>query len=462
MRLLNTESLRLESFFGLSTPEYAILSHTWGEDEVLFNDIHDPAQSLPTQKKGFAKVKGSCVQAQRDGYGYIWIDTCCIDKSSSAELSEAINSMFQWYYNSDRCYAYLADVDSSKTGRVADLTKSRWFTRGWTLQELIAPRDLRFFDRNWSFLGRRRANGENAGNNNPYDGEDLADKISQATGVPVEVLHWYPPPQHVPSRMSGSESWIIPSAMWDPTRSNPAKYADSVALTRALNSFSIAQKMSWAARRLTTRLEDQAYSLLGLFGVNMPLLYGEGRRAFFRLQEELLRTSNDQSILAFVPYSLEGQPCSLLADSPLCFVDSEVQPPTRNHPVWPGPGDRGSLSGAVLSPSPKTLEIGLCLCPASSASPLAPGRRLFYGILNCVYRNDSTSHPAILLEVVGEGKRSFARIASPSLRRVSPLDVDQDSLQVVQSNGRHTGKPPLYVARLVFAMYVNHHVVVPG
>jgi hypothetical protein len=95
MRLLNTSTLRLESFFDSEIPEYAILSHTWGKEEVLFDDIHDTTKTLPVHKKGFAKVQGSCDQARRDGYGYIWIDTCCIDKSSSAELSEAINSMFQ-------------------------------------------------------------------------------------------------------------------------------------------------------------------------------------------------------------------------------------------------------------------------------------------------------------------------------------------------------------------------------
>ena len=124
MRLLSTESLRLESFFRGSMPQYAILSHTWETEEVLFDDIRDPAQPLPTHKKGFLKLMCSCAQARRDGYRYIWIDTCCIDKSSSAELSESINSMFRWYANSARCYAYLGDIDGAQIGNAATTLRS--------------------------------------------------------------------------------------------------------------------------------------------------------------------------------------------------------------------------------------------------------------------------------------------------------------------------------------------------
>jgi hypothetical protein len=125
MRLLNNSSLRLESFFDSAIPEYAILSHTWGKEEILFDDIHDSTKPLPIHKKGFAKLQGSCDQARRDGYGYIWIDTWCIDKSSSAELSEAINSMFQWYHKSRRCYAYLIDVNAPEREGVATFEESR-------------------------------------------------------------------------------------------------------------------------------------------------------------------------------------------------------------------------------------------------------------------------------------------------------------------------------------------------
>src|SRR5262249_8258217 len=149
MRLLNTTTLKLETFVCKETPNYAILSHTWADDEILFEDVWESGwrhRISVRRKKGFSKVRDSCAQARRDGYGYIWIDTCCIDKSSSSELSEAINSMFKWYRNAKVCYAYLVDVQAADP---ASFEKSRWFTRGWTLQELIAPKRLIFFDGRW-------------------------------------------------------------------------------------------------------------------------------------------------------------------------------------------------------------------------------------------------------------------------------------------------------------------------
>jgi hypothetical protein len=134
MRLVNTHSLQLEEFIfdGRGRPTYAILSHTWGKEEVIFFDMADLDKARA--KAGFAKVEGACSLAASQGYDYIWIDTCCIDKSSSAELSEAINSMYRWYQWAKVCYAYLVDVQNPN-----QLEESKWFTRGWTLQELIAP-----------------------------------------------------------------------------------------------------------------------------------------------------------------------------------------------------------------------------------------------------------------------------------------------------------------------------------
>ena len=203
---------------------------------------------------------------------YIWIDTCCIDKSSSAELSEAINSMYRWYEESNVCYAYLEDVeedyqdasedpvedtnnDSIKrlNGKVEKkIRKSRWFTRGWTLQELIAPSQISFFGKNWSFLGEKY-------NDSCQPERNLVKLLSSITTIPEAVLA-------------------------DPSQRS---------------SCSVARKMSWAARRKTTREEDMAYSLLGLFEVNMPLLYGEGTRAFVRLQEEIIKETDDQSLFAW-------------------------------------------------------------------------------------------------------------------------------------------------------------------
>lgn len=494
MRLLNTQSLRLELFIDSFVPQYAILSHTWGDEEIMFDDIRDPGQPLPLSKRGFEKVKGSCFQASQDGYQYIWIDTCCIDKSSSAELSEAINSMFMWYHNAGRCYAYLADFDSSHSAEPeAGFERSRWFTRGWTLQELIAPRDVCFYDCNWSFVGRRQASpskptddsensnerneisygydsynndggddgdddddgndgsdGENnedgknnedgdsnenslptgndnteqnegnddVVNNNDYnnnddnisddninldninqDNIDLADRISSETGIHIDILRWYVGQQ-------GEFPLEDPSAQFTTLKSTPEE-----ALVRALGYCSVAQKMSWAARRQTTRPEDEAYSLLGLFGVNMPLLYGEGRQAFFRLQQEILRFSNDQSILAFshpentsiMRSGLERR-CPLLAVSPACFADSgEIELPEINAPVWPGASQGSQLT--ELSASQKVLETRLCLYPATRKKGKG-----YWGILDCVYQDDCTSHPAIFLEALDEKEGTFTRL----------------------------------------------------
>jgi hypothetical protein len=177
MRLLDTMTLQLVSFRENEIPPYAILSHCWGadEEEVTFQDIQDLKASIRndpaamsthpvTNKIGFAKIRHSAKIAVGSGLGFIWIDTCCIDKSSSAELSEAINSMFRWYQESNVCYAYLHDVQLDKYFEPMTLTQtkmpemrrylatSRWFTRGWTLQELIAPRRVVFYDQKWDII----------------------------------------------------------------------------------------------------------------------------------------------------------------------------------------------------------------------------------------------------------------------------------------------------------------------
>jgi hypothetical protein len=140
----------LREFLGDIIPKYVILSHTWGEEEVTFQDIQDLKKAR--EKKGFQKLEQCCAKAEADGFQWVWMDTCCIDKSSSAELSEAINSMYQWYKNSQICYAYLEDVSLSTLGETR-LEKSRWFMRGWTLQELIAPSIVEFYDVEVSIIG---------------------------------------------------------------------------------------------------------------------------------------------------------------------------------------------------------------------------------------------------------------------------------------------------------------------
>ena len=246
MRLINCVTLQLEEFIGEKIPQYAILSHTWGNEEVSFADF---TLNQSIAKEGYGKITLTCKHALEDGLGYAWVDTCCIDKSSSAELSEAINSMFAWYKKSTKCYAYLSDV--LKADFKESFPKSRWFTRGWTLQELIAPEDVIFYDRDWNNLGTK-----------------------------LERIDWI------------SDITVVDKAALMMRR---AKYGVKI----ELDYFCVAKKMSWASNRETTRVEDMAYCLLGIFNIHMPLLYGEGKQAFIRLQEEIISNTADDSILAW-------------------------------------------------------------------------------------------------------------------------------------------------------------------
>ncbi|KAF4631600.1 hypothetical protein G7Y89_g6537 [Cudoniella acicularis] len=246
MRLLHSRTLELQEFFENATPSYAILSHTWSLGEVTYQDMQG---NNAKEKAGFIKIQNCCEQASRDGFDFVWVDTCCIDKTSSAELSEAINSMYTWYKNAKACYAYLADVPPSGLWDVADsvnfahFAASRWFTRGWTLQELIAPPGVEFFAQDWTRIGTK---------------DYLSHVISRITGIDEATLKG-----------------------------------------RSVKEVSVAKRMSWASKRVTTRIEDIAYCLIGIFGINLPLLYGEGERAFIRLQEEIMRSSDDQSLFAW-------------------------------------------------------------------------------------------------------------------------------------------------------------------
>jgi hypothetical protein len=251
MWLLDTFSLTLKFFNDpLAVGGYAILSHTWGEEEVTFQDMANPAAAAA--KKGWAKIKATCEIARRDhNLFYAWVDTCCIDKSSSAELSEAINSMFSWYKEADLCIAYLEDyilaslqVQEQPSKHGDNLSSCRWFTRGWTLQELIAPRDVLFYNASWASIGSKRKS---------------IPLLSEITGINADVL-------------------------WD---------------LSCLEHCHVAMRMSWAAKRKTTRVEDIAYCLLGIFDISMPLLYGEGEKAFLRLQERIAESRNDLTLFAW-------------------------------------------------------------------------------------------------------------------------------------------------------------------
>jgi len=255
MRLLernNASDFSLtKDFVGDDIPRYAILSHTWGADteEVTFEDLMD---GTGAGKPGYDKIRFCGEQARRDGLQYFWVDTCCIDKSNSTELSEAINSMFRWYRNAAKCYVYLPDVSRhafDANGKFNQLPwesafrKSRWFTRGWTLQELMAPALVEFFSKEGEQLGNKKS---------------LERYVLEITGIPVKALQGSP-----------------------------------------LSDFSVTERMLWAEKRETTRKEDEAYSLLGIFDVHMPLIYGEGRdKALRRLREEIDKASKGKSFSA--------------------------------------------------------------------------------------------------------------------------------------------------------------------
>ena len=246
--------------YQIDVPPYAIFSHRWGssEDEVSFHNLMERKSDVQL-KKGYKKIESCCRQALKDELTHAWVNTCCIDKTSSAELSEAINSMYKWYADSEVCYAYLSDAKSKE-----DMRDSLWFTRAWTLQELIAPRKVVFFSADWAEIGEKRHN---------------AKLIYDITNIAEDVL-----------------------------------------IHHNIKEVCISQKMSWVSKRQSTRIEDRAYSLLGLFDISLPILYGEGPRAFTSLQERILQTSVDHTIFA---WDLSASDYSgFLAESPDAFVNS--------------------------------------------------------------------------------------------------------------------------------------------
>jgi hypothetical protein len=355
MRLLNAKTIELVQFLPNQIPPYAILSHTWSTDpdeEVLFSDVgQEEAKQKPAYQQ---KVVPACRKALKHGFNYVWIDTCCIDKRSSAELQEAVNSMFKWYLHSSICFVYLEDVpskrDESMDSGIGDclIIKSRWFTRGWTLQELVAPGNIIFYSKYWDELGTRAL---------------LANLVSEKTRIDEKIL-------------TESILWHRQNSIFDK---------------------SVANRMSWAAFRETTRPEDIAYCLIGIFGVNMPLLYGEGEeKAFLRLQEEILKDSDDQSLLAWTPSSSSRRTtlCGPFAKHPIEFRDSSCIVPL------PGVSDTYSLTSSGL-------RIDLLV---SSNIPFQPG---VWGVLRCHYKNDFTGPLAIpLVPQSWQGNHVYARRSS--------------------------------------------------
>ncbi|KAK4223213.1 hypothetical protein QBC38DRAFT_512515 [Podospora fimiseda] len=301
MRLINTLTLELVEFLD-DIPLYAILSHRW--------------------------VRTFCSLAASHGLEYAWVDTCCIDKTSSAELSEAINSMYRWYEESVVCFAFPGDTfdRDPDRGQKPDLAgfndrypwfhQSDWFTRGWTLQELIAP----------AVMGTKST---------------LAPIIAWVTGIPEAILNGESP-----------------------------------------QTASVAQRMSWASMRQTIRVEDKAYCLMGLFNVNIPMLYGEGEKAFIRLQEEIIKKSDDHAIFAWEnrwKYRDHPSYSGLLADSPRAFE-------TCGEMVMVDLPVARNLLNRVISTDNKGIHLKLPFRPTSLETTRPDGETaLSYAILNKKY-----------------------------------------------------------------------------
>ncbi|KAG4443000.1 hypothetical protein IFR05_001531 [Cadophora sp. M221] len=381
MRLLHTSTLQTHEFFecnvGLAEsrlpgkgwtiqgflqnehrpiPEYAILSHVWGPEEISFQDIIGD-RSLAEKKKGFAKVSSSCRQARKDGIDFIWIDTCCIDKSSSTELSEAINTMYRWYKDSKICYAYLSDVEASTLlnsrtlyePRGVSMGESRWFTRGWTLQELLAPSKCQFFDETWSSIGMK---------------EDHIETISRTTGIDLFVLN-------------GGDH----------------------------RRLSIARRMAWAAKRETTRVEDMAYCLLGIFDINMPLLYGEGENAFMRLQQEILKVSEDQSIFAWWRVASEhrsSKPFERIGCQGLLASSSKLFQNQRDTAQFYSETPRQ----AIATYTNQGIKLDLLMCQ----DPTYDSGLVYVALLNCQIGRLPGVYPGIWLRRMSHNSEEYSRI----------------------------------------------------
>jgi hypothetical protein len=354
MRLLDTTELVFREYFD-EPPPYAILSHTWDYgQEVSFQDMLylstsismqggiTPAAAKIRSKTGYSKIVVCCQKAREAEIGLCWVDTCCINKDSSSELSEAINSMYHYYANSKVCYVYLGDLVSGRSLDTNDddggydsveFRSCRWLKRGWTLQELIAPSDLIFYNQSWSIVGKLAR----------FEALDssLSQRLADATGIDVGLL-------------TG---------------------------VKQLEDFSIAQKLSWAALRSTSRIEDESYCLLGILGVNLPLLYGERDRAFFRLQKELLESTDDETLFAWSTQQNSGDPRKFggfLATSPKAFanagniVRARLALPTHSPYHWTNRGLRITLNMDTRFGSPAVGAAVAVLDCVSYDSPRQP------------------------------------------------------------------------------------------
>ncbi|CRK39644.1 hypothetical protein BN1723_015559 [Verticillium longisporum] len=319
MWLLKTDDLTLHCFFG-SIPKYSILSHTWEAEEITHQEMLNPTDEV-RRKAGYQKIHACAAESRKLGYSYTWVDTCCIDKSSSAELSEAINSMFSWYRDSE---------------------------------EVLAPANVKFYAADWTAMGTKKEN--------------------------VSIL----------SKFLSIKSYFL-------------KFAN-------IEKANIATKMSWAAHRETTRLEDMAYCLMGLFDINIPLLYGKGSKAFLRLQEEIIKVDDGMSIFLWKASGDEHQTLR----GPLARSPREFSHVSTDRAAWSGI----SSLGTPFAMTNKGLKLH---------APLAPIDRLYD---ECVHDDRLKAElGSIIAQDGGFSKTLYVAALSPTTNShqfgllVRPLDA---------------------------------------
>ncbi|KAI6026048.1 hypothetical protein EDC04DRAFT_3066348 [Pisolithus marmoratus] len=329
MNLIHTEVSR---YF-----QFVMLSHRWGEGEPSLRDIEGRLIYGMPIKGGFGKLHAFCAATCEKQYLWAWSDTCCIDKDSSAELQEAIGSMFAWYRRSALTIVYLADVPDTDS-----FLSSEWFRRGWTLQELLAPERLLFYNQTWSLH------------------KNLTSPNHKADVTVLEELE----------RSTGIESRFL-------TKFSPGM--DDARL-----------RLQWASLRCTTRPEDIAYSLFGIFNIHLPILYGESaENALGRLLAEIISQSGDISVLDWVGEASPFHSC--LPAQITSYRELPLSPCQRNleeHPYIPSQQSPSSISLRRLygllanSPLPRFINRRLILpcithrvtgVQLTEADPFAPG-----------------------------------------------------------------------------------------
>lgn len=355
MRLLQAKSVGTDAGLGFAEfsthelPSFAVLAHSVGDVEVTYSDAVGDAAAARA-KANYEKLAFAARQALADGYEYLFIHSCCVDRRSSAELDEAANSALQWYRKAGTVYAYLPDcpADARATDPASPFAASRWFRDPWMLLPLVASRNLTFYAAQWTKLGTKA---------------DLASDISAVTGVGLSFIRG----------------------------------------TRPIETASVAQRMSWAARRSTARVEDVAYALMGLFSVHMPLLYGEGERAFLRLQEEIIRHSNDYSLFAWLDESAHpDQHYGLLARTPLWFEKCGHIVPYAHSQSW--------------APY-KMTNRGVKIDSIVQCRPVGVGGRQHALALDCPANDEDNTYLAVFLQKCSNNE--YVRVRANELDRIS-------------------------------------------